>query len=378
MRLPTSRQTLRRTAIAFALAALLAACGPRPDDAATEAEARVSVEAVSAERRDVAASYAGTAALTAPGEAQVVAKTSGVLLTLMAEEGDVVEAGQVLARIDPDRLRLDLARNEANLRKLESNYRRSQELLAERLVSQEANDQIRFDLDAARAAYDMARLELSYTEIRAPISGVIAERLVKTGNLIQLNASLFRIVDTSRLEAVLNVPERELATLRPGLPVQLAVDAVPGRVFTGVVDRVSPVVDAGSGTFRVTCAFEGGDALRPGMFGRIQAVYDTREDALAIPRDALMEDAGEVAVFAVVDGRARRVSVRTGHSQDGWVEVLEGLEDGARVVTAGKNTLRDGVGVQVIGDPAPAAEDAAAETGVAAGEGAGDGGAAAR
>lgn len=326
----------------------------KPGDKKVEA---VPVEVAAVAKRPISASYAGTANLEAPGEAQVVAKTSGVLLQLLAEEGDQVKAGQVLARIDPDRPRLEMERARATVRKLENNYRRSQELLASKLVSAEASDQIRYDLEAARAAYGLAQLELSYTNIVAPIDGVIAQRAVKPGNLIQLNSSLFRIVDDSRLEAVLNVPERDLATMKPGLAVNMVADAMPGKVFTGVIDRVSPVVDGGSGTFRVVTAFKGGEGLRPGMFGRIEVVYDQRADALTVPRSALLEDAGETAVFAVREAKAVRVPIEVGHMSGELVEVRKGLTEGEQVVTAGKITLRDGASVEVLNPPAGGAVD---------------------
>lgn len=359
---------LRASAVlALAISLALAGCGR--GEAPGEAQAAetgadgeagerkveaVPVEVAAVAKRPIAATYSGTANLEAPAEAQVVAKTSGVLLQLLAEEGDQVKAGQVLARIDPDRPRLEMERARATMRKLENNYRRSQELLASELVSAEASEQIRFDLEAARAAYGLARLELSYTNIVAPIDGVIAQRSVKQGNLIQLNSSLFRIVDGSRLEAVLNVPERDLAVMKPGLSVRMVADAMPGRVFEGSVDRVSPVVDGGSGTFRVVTRFEGEEGLRPGMFGRLEVVYDQRADALTVPRAALIEDAGETAVYAVRDGRAVRVPIEVGHLSGELAEVREGLDEGEQVVTAGKITLRDGAAVEVINPPAAA------------------------
>ncbi|MBP6627548.1 MAG: efflux RND transporter periplasmic adaptor subunit, partial [Arenimonas sp.] len=296
--------------------------------------------------------------LEAPVEAQVVARSSGVMLQLLAEEGDLVKAGQVLARTDPDRPRLEMERSRATVRKLENNYRRSQELLASKLVSAEASDQIRYDLEAARAAYELAQLELSYTNIVAPIDGVIAQRNAKEGNLIQLNSSLFRIVDTRRLEAVLNVPERDLATMEAGLRVTMQADALPGKQFEGRIDRVSPVVDGGSGTFRVVVEFPGSDGLRPGMFGRIEVVYDERTDALTIPRAALIEDGGETTVYAVRDGKAVRVPIQVGHLSGELAEVLKGLKEGEQVVTAGKIALRDGASVDVL-DASAAAKPAA-------------------
>ena len=309
----------------------------------------VPVEVAKVARRPIAASYSGTASLDAPGEAQVVSKTSGIVLALLTEEGLRVRKGQALARLDNDHQRLQVAQAEAAMRKLQSNYERSQKMVAAKLVSTEANDQIRYDLENARATLNIAQLELSYTTIVAPISGVVAQRMVKQGNLVQLNAPLFRIVDDSRLEAVLNVPERELATMKAGLPVSLLVDAVGGKQFTGKIDRISPVVDAGSGTFRVVCAFSGDGGLKPGMFGRIGIVYDSRTDALTIPRVALLEDEGEPAVYAVRAGKAARVSLKLGYIDGELAEVRSGLKEGDEVVTAGKVAIRDGAKVEVIG-----------------------------
>jgi membrane fusion protein (multidrug efflux system) len=314
-------------------------------------EEAVPVEAAAVGRRAIAASYTGTAPLEARAESQVVSKTSGVALDVLAEVGQQVRAGQVLVRLDSARAALQAAQSEAQLRKLEANYNRSRQLAAQQLMSANDLDQLKFDLENARAVNRMAHLELSYANVVAPISGVIADRSIKAGNFVQLNSTVFRIVDTSRLEATLNVPERELATLKPGLPVQLLVDALPGKPFQGRVDRVAPVVDSGSGTFRVVCAFEGGGLLQPGMFGRVKIDYDRRADALVIPRVALLDDESDPAVYSVRGGKAVRVPVKLGYFDGEWVEVRAGLNPGERVVTAGKVALRDGSRVQVIGDP---------------------------
>jgi membrane fusion protein, multidrug efflux system len=321
----------------------------------------IPVEAVKIGRRSIAASYTGTAPLEARGESQVVAKTSGVALQVMGEVGQQVRAGQVLVRLDSARAVLQAAQSDAQVRKLEANYRRSQQLFEQQLFSANDLDQLRFDLENARAVNRLAQLELSYANVVAPISGVIAERSIKAGNFVQLNSPIFRIVDISRLEATLNVPERELATLKAGLPVQLQVDALPGRNFEGRVDRVSPVIDSGSGTFRVICAFDSGGALQPGMFGRVRIDYDSRADAQVIPRAALLDDEGAPAVFTVRDGKAVRTPLKLGYFDGEWVEVRGGLKPDDRVVTAGKVALRDGIEVKVIGDPEPKKPQAAAE-----------------
>jgi membrane fusion protein (multidrug efflux system) len=374
---PVTNSWLRVGALSLVLActALAAGCGKGEDKAGEEKgqakeEQKLDkdgkpikeVEAVPVEvsrvaRKPIAASYTGTAPLEAPGEAQVVAKTSGVMVQLLAEEGDIVSKGQVLARIDPERARLEAARSLSTVRKLENNYRRSRELAERKLVSADAVDNIRFELESARASYALANLELSHTNITAPISGVVAQRMFKPGNLVALNAPVFRIVDNSRLEAVLNVPERELATLKVGLPIKLSVDALPGQVFAGVIDRLPRALDSGSGTFRVVGAFAGGGVLRPGMFGRINVVYDQREDALTIPRTALLEDEGEAAVYTVRAKKAVRVPVVLGYVNGELAEIRSGLKEGEPVITAGKVAVRDGTEVEVLN---PAVEAAVA------------------
>jgi len=318
-------------------------------DAAGKGPEAVPVEVAVATRRPIAASYSGTAPLEARGESQVIAKTSGVALMVMAEEGQHVRAGQVLLRLDSARAALQAAQTASQMRKLESNYARSRQLAEQKLISANDIDQIKYDLENARAANRLANLELSYANVTAPISGVIAQRSIKPGNFVQINTPIFRIVDTSRLEATLNVPERELETLKAGLPVLLQVDALPGKTFTGSVDRVAPVVDSGSGTFRVICAFDGGGMLQPGMFGRVRIDYDNRANALVVPRLALLDDEGDPAVFAIRAGKAVRVPVKLGYLDGEWAEVRSGIALGDQVVIAGKTALRDGSVVQVLG-----------------------------
>jgi len=365
-------RVLRAGAFLIASTLALSACHKGGDgDAMAQGEdtdkgpEAIPVEVMATAKRPIAASYTGTAPLEARGESQVVAKTSGVALQVLVEEGQVVHAGQVLVRLDAARAELQAAQSAAQMRKLEANYQRSVTLADQKLMSANDIDQIKYDLENARAANRLANLEVSYANVVAPISGVIAERKIKTGNFVQINTPIFRIVDNSRLEATLNVPEREVATLAPGLKVDLAVDALPGKKFEGTIDRVSPVVDSGSGTFRVVCALAGGGSLKLCRSGRIRIDYDQRTDALVVPRIALLEDEGDPAVYAVKAGKAVRVSVKLGYLDGQWAEVRSGLKVGDQVVTAGKVALREGSPVQIVGGNAPKSQVAAGDASAA-------------
>ena len=191
--------------------------GPGGKEGENKAPEAIPVEVAKVARRPISASYSGTAPLEARGESQVVAKTSGVALSVLVEEGQQVRAGQVLTRLDASRAVLQAAQTSAQVRKLQANYERSRQLASQKLISANDIDQLRYDLENARAANRLANLEVSYANVVAPISGVIAERSIKPGNFVQINTPIFRIVDTSKLEATLNVPEREIATLKQGM-----------------------------------------------------------------------------------------------------------------------------------------------------------------
>ena len=344
----------------IACALVLSACkgGADGKDGAKDGESAeteaVPVEVAAVQKRLMAASYTGTAPLEASVEAQVVAKTSGVALSVMVAEGDRVRAGQTVVRLDSDRARLQVAQTNAQLGKLRNQFARAQKLHAEQLIAAADYDQIRYDLANAQASNRIANLELSYADVKSPIDGVVASVPPKPGNFIQINTPIVRVVDISVLEATLNVPERELATMTTGLPVSLAVDALPGKQFRGTVARISPVVDAGSGTFRVIARFDSQDELQAGMFGRISIDYDQRADALVVPRSAMLEGEGDPAVYVIVDGKVRRTPVKPGYMDGSWVEIREGVGSGDQVVIAGKAALRDGSAVTVI-DPAAGA-----------------------
>jgi len=355
------------------------------DAAETAQDTAVPVESALSKRDEIVASYTGTASLEPEGQAQVVAKTSGVVQNVLVEEGDKVRAGQVLATLDPERPRLAMRQSEASLKRLENDARRAEEMFKRKLLSAEASDRAKFDMQSQRAAYEMARLELSYTQVAAPISGTVSMRMIKPGNFMTINQSAFMIDDFDPLLAVLNVPERELRLLKPAMKVAMHVDALPGRTFEGVIARVSPVVDSKTGTLRVTAEFhDETGTLKSGMFGRLTVVYDTKSDALVVPREALADEDGETFVYVVEKDPtppkpkkaekksrfsfgtaqaeepkkpkkpagpalvAKRKLVKLGYVSGDKVEILSGVAEGARVVTVGRSAVRDGTRVQVI------------------------------
>ncbi|KPJ82406.1 MAG: hypothetical protein AMJ58_01420 [Gammaproteobacteria bacterium SG8_30] len=354
----------------LAAAAILAGCdqanGKSASDEAVKAPPPVPVEVALSRRADMLAVYSGTSTVVADHAALIMPKVQGEIVAVLADEGDRVRAGQVLARLDGDLLRLELAQAEANLRKLERDYERNVELQKRGLVSVTAFDNLRYELDAARATYDLAQLRLSYTEIRSPIPGIVIDRrgIVRVGNTVtpvggvieSADSALFAVADFDSLVVNVQVPETQMSRLAVGQPARVRVDAVPGRSFDGRISLITPGVDDETATFPVKLELEDPDGLlRPGMFARVDIVYERKPDALQIPRSALLDGDGPPRVFVATDGTARERLVELGLSSGGYVEVLSGVEPGDQVVVIGQGALKEGAVVRVVNEPAPAA-----------------------
>ncbi|MGB5132028.1 MAG: efflux RND transporter periplasmic adaptor subunit [Steroidobacteraceae bacterium] len=364
-------QTARIWLSAMLIAALLAlaACdqangdnaGKDGKDAKGEVPA-VPVEVAATRRAEMAAVYTGTAPIESERAAGVVAKVQGEIRQILVDEGQRVHAGQLLARLDGDQLRLQVALTEATMRKLERDYARNTELQAKGLISAVSIDNLKYELEAAKASWELARLQLSYTDIRAPIDGTVTLRAdrVKVGNNVMpaggviaaSDSALFIVEDLDSLILRVDVPERELAKLAVGQLVELSFDAVPGRSFTGKIALVSPYVDPRTATFGVRIRVtDTGGVLRPGMFARVAIVYERKMDALQIPRTALLDGDGPPKVFVVKDGKAAERAVQLGLSNGAYVEIVTGLRDGEQVVVVGQAAVKPGAAVRIVNAP---------------------------
>ena len=309
----------------------------------------IPVETSAASRADIYAMYSGTAPIEADAEAGVIAKVAGEIREILVEEGDEVKSGQLLARLDGDRLRLELMQSEANLRKAQRDHQRNVDLKDRSLISAGDFEKIKYEMDALEATNNLAKLELSYTEIRAPIDGVIAERFVKVGNTIEVNAVMFQVTSLEPLIAYLHVPEREYRRIGRGQTAVIEVDALQGSEFQATVARISPVVDPATGTFKITVEVSDPTRrLKPGMFGRINIVYDIHPQALQVPRSAIIDEAGEMSLFIVEDEKAVRRPIKTGYANNGNIEIVDGLTGSEKIVVVGQTGLRDGSKVSII------------------------------
>lgn len=334
----------------FALTALfLVACQPGADEADEDETPAIPVETSTPARADIYAVYSGTAPIEAFADATVIAKVGGEVREILVEEGDDVASGQILARLDGDRLRLEKEQAKANLHKLQRDFQRNLDLKGRGLISEGDFEKIQYEMEALQATFDLATLEFGYTEIRAPINGVVSERFIKIGNTIDVNAPTFQVTSLEPLISYLHVPEREYRQIDPGQLATIQIDALADTKFEAIVARVSPVVDSETGTFKISIEVsDPSRRLKPGMFGRIDIVYDMHANAMQIPRSAIVEEAGQSAVFVVEDNIAERRLIRTGFTEGGQIEVLEGLDETEAFVIVGQTGLKSGSKVSII------------------------------
>jgi len=178
---------------------------------------------------------------------------------------------------------------------------------------------------------------------------VVSARYIKLGNTISPNTAAFRVTDLDPLVAYVHIPEKEFRKLAPQQPAEVVVDALAGERFTGVISRISPTVDPKTGTFRARVEVpDPSRRLKPGMFARVNIVYERREEALQLPRAAILDADGGQSVFVVVGDKAEQRTVRTGLANNGWLEVVEGLDGSERVVVVGQAGLKTGTAVKVV------------------------------
>jgi len=333
---------------------------PTPKDAVLVRTVKVFLE-------DIEKSVEAVANTQSLDRVDLLPERAEPVLAVLVEEGDQVHKGQVLAELRKEVAGLALAEAKVRLAEAENEVGRAERdfernrklaeqgggtsLLSERDLdtSHQALLTAQTALESARVGTDRAQLDLMRCTLRSPIAGTITVRDISVGDMTTMGTRAFEIVDLSQPRLVFYRPQRELSLLAVGQSIEATSEALPGETLTGKVERISPVVDAASGTIKVTALLDPKwQGLPTGILVRLKVVLANHPNAPLIPKKALLYDADGVSCFVIENGLAKRLTLQVGFENPNYVEALEsGLQGGEPVVIVGADRLEDGDLVEI-------------------------------
>lgn len=282
---------------------------------------------------------------------------AGRIAELRIEEGGPVAAGAVIAVLDQSVDKAELAQAQAALELSRANFKRAEELLAKNAGTARARDEAVAALRNDEASVALARARLEKTVLTAPFDGVLGLRQVSVGQYLDPGTPIVNIEDIDPLKVDFRVPEIYYTVVEVGQPIEILLDAFPDDSFVGTVYAIDPQIDVNGRAIVIRAAVPNPDQkLRPGLFARVNLIYESRDNVLFVPEQALVPQGDAHMVFKVVEGAAKLTPVKIGTRVGATVEIKGGLAEGDVVVTAGQIKLQDGMPVMVpeAAPPAPA------------------------
>lgn len=326
----------------------------------------IPVEAGRVQRADLADEAQAVGSLRAAQAVVLKPEVSGRIVKLGFSDGQMVRKGQLLVQLD-DALQLaQLQQAEAQAGIARTQLQRNRELLAQNFVSANVVDQAQAALQVAEAQVALNKAQLARMQVRAPFGGRVGIRAVNLGDYVKDGSDLLSLEDASSMWVDFRLPERYVPRLKAGQEVEVSLDAWPGRNFKARIEALDTALDAAGRSLLVRARVLGAaPELKSGLFARVRVVLATHAGALLVPEEALVPLAGKQFVIKLVEEegqlKARRIEAKLGLRLNGQVELLEGLKEGERVVTAGQAKLLRGDGqvVKVVDVDKKAAKPAA-------------------
>lgn len=308
----------------------------------------IPVEVGTIELATVAEEVEALGTLAADESIIIASEIAGRVVALGFREGERVSKDQDLVKLDTAILDAELKQAQADLSLARDTYDRNRSLVQRGAGTQVALEQATAQLASQEARVQLVQSKLAQATIKAPFTGVVGLRSVGVGDYISVGKPLVALTNIDPIKVDFRVPEIFLTRLKVGQPVQLKVDAVPDRPFTGQIFAIDPVVDVNGRAVKLRAKVPNADlVLKPGLFARITIVVDKRDDALLVPETAVVPDGLGKTVFIIENGKAKRVPVELGKRLTGKVEVVKGLKPGMQIVTAGQMRLREGATVAI-------------------------------
>jgi RND family efflux transporter MFP subunit len=335
----------------FFFITVLTACNEGKVEEKEKIVYEVPVETTFIENRTITNTYRTTAVLEAKSESKVTNKVDGMIDKIHVEEGMSVTKGQVLAEIDSENYLLELERTTIDVDSAVAEYNRSRPIDGKQLIPAKDLEKLEFLVKTRKNQQKIAKIKVRDAKVRAPISGVIASRMAKEGNMTaNAGSEMFTIVALDTLQGVVYLPEAEMNNVHINQQAFLNFPANE-KSIPATVALISPIIDTESGTFKVTLKVNNDDhAFKPGMFAKVSLTLDVHDNAQIVPQKALLVTDTETSLFVIQDHKAKKVTVVTGFEQDGFVEILTPLNAEEPIVIVGQQGLKVDSPVKIIGE----------------------------
>ena len=325
--------------------------------ASSQAAEPMPVKFSSAKRAEIHRWITLPGTLKANQQATLYAKVAGYLANVAVDKGDTVKAGQLLGELEVPELLADAKKYEADVKVAEIDLTRlvDAQKKAPDLILPQALDKARAAASVALANLERTNTLLHFAKITAPFAGMITGRFVDNGAFVPSatsgsaaqNAAIFTLMDYTTVRAQVAVPEVEVSFIRPGLPVKLTLEALPGKTFDATVSRSNGALEEATRTMLIEADVPNADgALRPGMYANVRIAVEKHTGVITVPVEALAMEKTNAFVFKVADGKAKKTAVKLGFNDGANAEILEGLADGEGVILVGKATINDGQAVK--------------------------------
>lgn len=309
----------------------------------------IPVEVASATTEELILSIPAVGTLRSNESVQVSPEIAGRIVELEANEGAAVAAGDPIATLDQSIYQAQIAEVQARISLSESNFERARELLARQAGTQRALDEAEAQLKADRADLQVAQALLDKTVVRAPFDGVLGLRRVSVGQYVDAGDVIVNLESIDPLKVDFRVPEIYFRQTTVDQAVSVTVDAMGDEPVRGTVYAIDPLVDENGRSLVLRAQIPNDDGkLRPGLFVRIELIYDRRADALMVPEAALVPIGRNSYVYRIENGTAKLVQIEIGQRLRGRIEVTSGLAAGDVVVTAGQLRLYEGATVTIV------------------------------
>lgn len=303
----------------------------------------VQADTVKSGRFDLTNSFTGS--FSPNREVILGSEISGKVVKVNVEEGSHIQAGQVIAQLDNDIIRAQLQSAQASYDKASNVLRRYQQAVSG--VTQLQIDNAKTDVLTSKAEIDQMKKQLNQHTIRAPFSGIITTRNFDLGAIVSPSMEMAALIDISSVKLEINVPEKSVSQFRSGQSISISTDVHPGISFQGKVDLVASKADA-SHNFMIRILVPNSKSLlRSGMYGTVSLQSTVSDQALTIPRSALIGSSIKPQVYVIENGAARIRNIQTGGGNETRIEVRAGLDKGMQVVSGGLVNLNDGTKVSI-------------------------------